>query len=273
MCLNLFWLIVWLDQYFTFIKFNWVKWWIAVDFNCSLMNHIHLRVLITKNEGIYLNEHHCLNLMKISHDLILQKINWKQCNKIPNERSIPEKNNESFLLLIFCVSILRLHLACCGKSSSSMHKIHFRMRLTLTFHNIQINIHIYHGFFVRSLLCYRALAMLSLRFFSLHSRTCFSSLSFALEKYTTFSCNLHSFSLVFFFYSFSLSHSLYSVSTIFTPIHSSALTFIAHKFTMCPKRTEAARSKENNTPSTRRETNSTFFIFHARENHCARCTT
>lgn len=69
-------------------------------------------------------------------------------------------------------------------------------RLTLTFHNIQINIHIYHDF----VLFFSFYNLSSLAFFLpmlavyvlLHSR------SLALEKYTTFSCNLHTVSIFYF---------------------------------------------------------------------------
>lgn len=224
--------------------------------------------------------------------------------------------NESFWILIFLCVVAhffcffsRLQLVLWGKKFIvDAHKIHFRMRLTLTFHNIQINIHIYHDVFLHSpslslsLSLLLLLSVVSLRVFFLHSELCYTAVlvsawrSLALEKYTTFSCNLHSFSLVIFFShchrlrcrlrsSSSSSSSSYSysrgMSIKFTPVHSLSLslshstiiiiTFIAHEFAMYTW-TGAAQAQD--------DMNSTFFVrckvkikFHARENHCACCTT
>lgn len=122
------------------------------------------------------------------------------------------------------------------------------MRLTLTFHNIQINIHIYHDFFPRS--C----SLLSLCSYFCSSRTCFSCRSLALEKYiATFSCNLHSFRRDFFFL-----HSR-RMSIKFTPAHSSVLTFIAHEFAMYPPLSIEQRTEKRETQQAEDETNSAFF--------------
>lgn len=148
-----------------------------------------------------------------------------------------------------------------------MHKIHFRTRLTLTFHNIQINIHIYHDFF-------SVLAVVVARSFSisrtLWSRTCFSCRLLALEKYTTFLA-IYTVSVCVLFFLFRSSSSFsYSrrMSIKFTPAFS---LFGAHVFTLHMKFAMYTRTGAMHRQKTKRIQH--FFIFHARENHCARCTT
>lgn len=135
---------------------------------------------------------------KLSHDLISNEIKLKLCNEAAG---IQKKNgiNESFWYW-FSASAFSDCIWRCGKSSSTMHKIHFRTRLTLTFHNIQINIHIYHDFF-------SVLAVVVARSFfisrTLWSRTCFSCRLLALEKYTTFLA-IYTVSVCVLFFSFVL---------------------------------------------------------------------
>lgn len=134
-----------------------------------------------------------------------------------------------------------------------MHKIHFRTRLTLTFHNIQINIHIYHDFF-------SVLAVVVARSFfisrTLWSRTCFSCRLLALEKYTTFLA-IYTVSVCVLFFLFRSSSSFsYSrrMSIKFTPAFS---LFGAHVFTLHMKICYVHPNRSN--AQAKDETNSTFF--------------
>lgn len=189
------------------------------------------------------------------------------------EQTCEEKKfNESFLLLIFCVSFLRLHLALWKKFIvDAQNSLSHETDINLPQYSNKYS-YLSRVFFSGSLLCYTALAMLSLRFFPGTAVLVSAAIRLLLKNTQHFLaiCTV-SVSSLFLPLSFSL-HLEHRVSIKFTPAHSSALTFIAHEFAMCPNEQELHEAKREQ--QAQDETNSTFFIFNARENHCARrCTT